>query len=60
LWNRLSLSHAEGGSPIIMSQENANQTLWTAMTLLSMPWPYYFLLLILLVAARVLESGLLL
>ncbi len=60
LWNRLSLSHAEGGSPIIMSKDNANQTLWTAMTLLSMLWPYYFLLLILLVAARVLESGLLL
>lgn len=59
LWNRLSLSHA-GGSLIIMSIDNANQTLWTAMTLLSMLWLYYFLLLILLVAAMVLESGLLL
>lgn len=60
LCNRSSLSHAEGGSLIIMSKDNANQTLWTAMTLLSMLWLYYFLLLILLVATRVLESGLLL
>jgi hypothetical protein len=60
LCNRSPLSHAGGGSLISMSKDNANQTLWTAMTLLSMLWLYYFLLLILLVAARVIESGLLL